>query len=81
MPRVYRTRSTLAAVGGKPTEESAAARTPRPVGRGHAPAMDSLIIMLVIVVGLLAAAPFAGADSRVSDRDRRGWWPGPRSRQ
>jgi len=44
--------------------------------------MDALIIMLVIVVGFCAAAPFAGVDSRVfPDRDRRGWWPGARSRQ
>jgi hypothetical protein len=38
-----------------------------------------LIIILLIVVGLCAVAPFAGVDSRVfSDRDRRGWWPGAR---
>src|SRR5262249_48657767 len=43
----------------------------------HPPAMVALIIVLVIAVGLCAVGPFAGVDSRVlSDRDRRGWWPG-----
>jgi len=55
---------------------SAAARTTRIACRGHPLAMDSLIIMLVVVVGLCVVAPFAGVDSRaVSNRDRRGWWP------
>jgi hypothetical protein len=41
--------------------------------------MGSALIIVLIVVGLCAVAPFAGVDSRLlSDRDRRGWWPGVR---
>jgi hypothetical protein len=42
--------------------------------------MEGLIFLLIVII--CALAPLYGVDSRrVSERERRGWWPGsPRQR-